>query len=323
MKIEIEGWDKQGPIRLHLAVDNQFAGQGEWLRGNLHCHVAQMGDPGEVCALYRERNFDFLAGTDYARITPMPEPTQDFITLPGAEMACAGGVNPHIVCYGLKENLRPTRSGAPDDIRRLLRDVEAQGGLAHLAHPHWSDFGWEEFLRVAQSGLTGFEVSNRLCWRINGKERSEELWQMLRNQGVRLAAVGVDDSHQLPGPSDVVTGRTWTGVLVRERTPEGVLEGIRQHRTYASEGPVIRSIRFKESGAIAVECTECVACHFRSRGFGVRSVIPDAPAEHFEVSLAENGYRVHEWVSIVLEDATGRRAWSSCIPVDTTLTPLY
>ena len=103
----------------------------------------------------------------------MPKSTNDFITLHGAEMHGVGKA--HIICVGLKKNVASPK-GSIDDVARMIRDVQAMGGLAILAHPYWSDFSWEELLQVVKTGIIGFELSNRLCWRINGKERSEELW---------------------------------------------------------------------------------------------------------------------------------------------------
>ena len=178
-KFEIEGRDKKGPIRLRIEVDNPFEGGGRWLRGGLHSHVAQMGESREVCEHYRNLGFDFLATTDYLSITPMPEATEAFVTVPGAEVFCPEGNDlTHIICLGLTHLPRPL-DGTVEDVSRLVRDTEAQGGLAVLAHPAWSDYSWEKAYALARSGVVGLEVSNRLTWQINGKECSEELWQML------------------------------------------------------------------------------------------------------------------------------------------------
>lgn len=315
---QIDGRDKRGPIRLRIEVDNQFEGGGRWLRGGLHSHVAQMGESREVCEHYMELGFDFLATTDYLSITPMPEATEAFVTVPGAEMFCPDGDDlTHIICLGMRHLPRPL-DGTVEDVSRLVRDTEAQGGLAVLAHPAWSDYSWEKAYALAKSGLVGLEVSNRLTWQINGKERSEELWQMLFNAGVRLAAIGVDDAIVLDDAD--VTGRTWTGVLVRRPGVEGILEGIRAQRTYASEGPEIHDFRIEARGAVVVECSPCTACHIRSKGFGVRSLQSAAPANRFEVDLAVEGYRMREWVFACVEDEFGRRAWTSAIPVRVNIT---
>lgn len=318
MKFEIQGRDKEGPIRLQIRVENQFAAEGVWLRGNLHFHAGQAVAPSAACEHYRNLGFDFLAFTDYAEVTPIPQPTLEFVTLGGAEMS--GALGAHIVCVGLRESLRPP-TGTAEDIARMVRDAEAQGGLAILAHPYWSSFSWERLLAVAQTGIVGLEVSNRVCWKINGKERSEAMWQMLLDAGIQLAAIGSDDSHGAFNP--VVTGRTWTGLLAHERTPPGVLEAIRARRTYASESPILRSVTIEPRGVVLVECSECTACHFMSRGSGVRSICPERPSERFELALAVEGYRMRDWLSVCLEDAAGRRAWSSAIPVEVEVTRLY
>ena len=213
MTFEIEGRDKVGPIRLAIDADNQFEGGGRWLRGGLHSHVAQMGEPEAVCDHYRGLGFDFLATTDYLSITPMPEATESFFTIPGAEVFWPEYDDlMHIICLGLQEVPRPL-DGTVEDVARLARDTEAQGGLAFLPHPAWSDYSWEKALTLARSGLSGFELSNRLAWQINGKERAEELWQMLLNAGARLPAIGVDDATVLEDAA--VTGQTWTGALVQ------------------------------------------------------------------------------------------------------------
>ncbi len=315
---QIDGRDKRRPIRLTIEVDNQFEGGGRWVRGGLHSHVAQMGESREVCEHYMNLGFDFLATTDYLSITPMPEATEAFVTVPGAEMFCPGGDDlTHVICLGMRHLPRPL-DGTEEDVSRLVRDTEAQGGLAVLAHPAWSDYSWEKAYALAKSGMVGLEVSNRLTWQINGKERSEELWQMLFNAGVRLAAIGVDDAIVLDDAD--VTGRTWTGVLVRRPGVEGILEGIRAQRTYASEGPEIHDFRIEKRGAIVVECSPCTACHFRSKGFGVRSLQSASPSKRFEVDLAVEGYRMRDWVFACVEDEFGRRAWTSAIPVRVDIT---
>ena len=318
---EIDGRDKRGPIRLRITVDNQFEGGGRWLRGGLHSHVAQMGESREVCEHYRNLGFDFLATTDYLSITPMPESSPAFTPVPGAEMFCPEGDDlTHIICLGLRHLPRPL-DGTMEDVSRLVRDTEAQGGLAVIAHPAWSDYSWEKAYALARSGVVGLEVSNRLTWQINGKERSEELWQMLFNAGVRLAAIGVDDAIVLEDAD--VTGQTWTGVLVRRPGVEGILEGIRAQRTYASEGPEFRDFRIETGGTVVVECSPCTACHLRSKGFGVRSIQSTTPSTRFEVDLTVEGYRMRDWVFACLEDETGRRAWTSAIPVRVEKTTLY
>jgi len=298
MKFRIDGSDKTGRICLDVDVNNQFDVSGTWLRGNLHCHVGQLGGVESVCRWYRDRGFDFLASTDYQTITALPASSEEFITLGGAEVFDPAGDLTHLLCLGLTE--------------RLTAETKAQGGVSILAHPAWSGLLWRKLLDVAGCGVDAFELTNSLCGRINGKQRSDQLWRLLLAEGVFLTAVGADDANEW---SEGLNGAAWTGALVQERTARGVLDAIRAGRTYASEGPELRAVAFDPDGHIRVRCSPCVACHFQSAGYGVRSVFAADRAEAFEIDLRVEGYRMAGWVSVCLVDEYGCRAWSSAIPV--------
>ena len=312
MRFEIEGRDKQGPVRLSIDADNQFDAPGRWLRGSFHCHVGQLGESAAVCEHYQRLGFDFLGSSDYNQLTAMPASTADFATFQGAEIFDPRQTDLlHVICTGLSQLPCPL-NGQLDDVRRLVGQTEAGHGLSILAHPFWSDYSWAQLTELARSGIVGFEVSNRLCQQINGKGRADQIWQMLLNADLDLAAVGADDANAW---DEQLIGQTWTGVLAPECTPKGILEAVRRHRTYASEGPHFEAIRIDPNGSLEVESSPCTACHFMSRGFGVRTVRVDQPTKHFRISLAEDGYRLQQWLSVCIEDASGRRAWSSAIPV--------
>jgi hypothetical protein len=152
---------------------------------------------------------------------------------------------------------------------------------------------------------------------------------MLLREGRSLIALGNDDAH---GPhedltnseSGLVSRAGWTGVLAREFSVSGILNAIREKRTYASEGPQFRGIEFREDGRLIVSSSPCVACHFRSVGGGKGgSVYPVSQgaetSEQFVFDFGVAGYRIQEGLVIVLEDAFGRRAWTSPISINLTL----
>ncbi len=112
----------------------------------------------------------------------------------------------------------------------------------------------------------------------------------------------------------------WTGALVSTYSQRGILEALRRKRTYASQGPELRGLDVTEDGKLHVLCSPCVACHVRSTGteFGGATCYPagDHPtSESFEFDFAVHGYRVQNGVTIILEDARGRRAYTSPVPV--------
>jgi len=323
MLIEINGRNKEGPIHLTMNVDNQFDCSGMWLKGNLHCHPKDHRDPKGLCDRYLKMGFDVLASTDYYFVeqTKLSSYGDALVVLNGTEMAGMDSLSlAHLICVGIDEIPRQY-GGCVKRIRECVDDTNKQGGLVFVAHPYWSGLTADVVARLAEAGVVGFEVSNRLCWTINGKERSDVIWHELFDRGCYLAAVGCDDWHVSAG-NDVL-GKTWTGVLADARSAEAVMDGIRAARTYASEGPEIRNIRFTKTGRVIAECSPCVACHFVSAGYGVRTMRAGDVSESFEVDLAVDGYRLENWLCVCVEDQRGRRAWSSAIRVSNTITRLY
>ncbi len=318
MKIEIDGRSKEHDIHLTLTVENQFEIGGFdtsrfWVRGSLHSHITPDNQEAFV-KKYEELGFDFIAVTNYLAITSLRTGTDnELLCIPGAEIFWPARKDlVHIVCIGLKHNLRPM-NGTLEDVARVIEETAAQGGLSILAHPHWSGYSWEELNRIADMKIDAFEIANRNCWMINGKGRAEELWQLLLDAGCFIPVTGCDDISHID--QQEVLGKCWTGVLVEEKTEHHILESIRQKRTYASEGPCLYGITFTSEGTIRVDTSPCIACHVRSQGYGVRSVIASDLKQQFIVDLRVEGYRIKNWISVCIEDEAGRRAWSSAIPV--------
>ena len=314
MKLKIDGRDKTHAIHLNLKVHNQFDTAGIWVRGSLHSHITPDNHEAFI-QKYIDYDFDFVAVTNYLTITPVTSPAKEkILCIPGAELFWPAKKDLiHIICIGLKHDLQPL-NGTMKDIARVISETAEQGGLSILAHPAWSGYNWEQLNRIASMGIDAFELTNRNCWAINGKGRSEELWQLLLDAKHTIPVTGCDDISTIY--QDHVLGKCWTGVLVEKKTEHHILESIRQGRVYASEGPHIYSIRFTPEGTITVETSPCIACHIRSQGFGLRSILLSEPKQYFTIDLRIEGYRIKNWISVCIEDAAGKRAWSSAIPVE-------
>ena len=234
MLLTIDGRDKLGPIHLQIDVDNQFDAQGIWMKGNLHFHPHGKDDVKQLCARYAQLGFDFLAATDYHFVEhiDLSEHSDHLIVLSGVEMSGTGPLHLlHLICIGHRDT-PPEYGDRLDRIAPCIQAVTQQGGLVFPAHPYWSGLSAQTVLDLARAGVVGFEVSNRLCWTINGKERSDQLWHYLFDQNCYLAALGCDD-WTVAADADVL-GKTWTGVLAEDRSPTGVIQAIRKGRTYAS-----------------------------------------------------------------------------------------
>lgn len=324
----IRGTRKKTPITVSGTVDNQFAGEGTWLRANLHCHLDRPGKEEwrrSALAHYRRLGYDVVAGMDHDKIVSPPD-QPGIIVVPGAEVSCGG----HLLAIGI-DALPEAAAAGPraETIAATIGRVRAAGGLAILAHPFKSAYTWAELTAFCAAGLDGIEVVNS---NVRGKGadsgRADQLWHNLLREGHRLIAIGNDDAH---GPHEDLAESGWggvphvafTGILARERSARGVLEALRAFRSYASEGPEIKQITVSEDGKMTVRCSPCVGCHFRSVGgsWGGASVhSPDgqAAAGEFVFDFAHQGYRIQEQMTIVLQDVHGRRAWTSPLRVDIT-----
>lgn len=322
--LDIEADRKGKPIRIFGTVENQFALAGDWLRGNLHCHLEEGRWVDSAAAIYRDIGYDFLAGMDHDKCVP-PDDPGELLVVPGAEMSPG-----HLLVFGLEDvsGLRVQAKDRASATAEIISLAKQQGAVAFLAHPFWGGWSWEELRLLCDAGLDGMEVVNSSKWKVGDTIYSDQMWHLMLDKDTFLAATGGDDAH---GPAGVADGEGmqaiarsrlgWTGVLATDRSVEGVLDALGQGRTYASEGPEFRSIEMSSDGKLTVRCSPCVACHFRGRerGYGGRSSFaPDEQgvAEDFVFDFAINGYRVRDHLIVVLEDEMRRKAWLSPLRLD-------
>ena len=323
VQLDISGTRKGKDIRVKASIRNQFAIQGIWLRGTLHCHLGERRRPEWTAGApehYRRLGYDFLAGMDHDEIVNL-DPPPGMVVVPGAEISGPG----HVLAYGLDEPLKPDPEGdRTERTASTIRRIKEGGGIAVLAHPMKSGYTWEQLNKLCDAGLDGLEILNS---NVRGKGadvgRSDQIWHMLLRAGRSLVALGNDDAHgpheELPEDGSGGLSRAgWTGILAREFSVPGILEAIREGRIYASEGPRVGGIEFRDDGRLIVSSSPCVACHFRSAGGGRggSSVYPgrdQGTSEKFVFDFGVTGYRVQDRLVIILEDASGRRAWVSPI----------
>lgn len=92
-----------------LITKNGFSQEGNWYKGNLHCHTNQSDgilSPKEVAELYRENGYHFLCISDHERYADYQEELnrEDFILLPGAESSVNLVKRGDAALYTTKEN---------------------------------------------------------------------------------------------------------------------------------------------------------------------------------------------------------------------------
>ncbi len=318
--------DRKGdPIQLTGTFYNQFAGFEGSFKGNLHNHVLPRrwgGDVENARTHYAERGYDFFGAMDHDEVVHVPD-LPDLITIPGMELSLNAG---HLLTFGLDDFTFPTADDPEEEDLKRIRSIHDRGGLAVLAHPNKTAYTWEQLQQFCDAGLIGLEVVNS---GVTGKTadtgKFDQGWKLLLQAGRYLVGLGNDDAH---GPhTDLsewggVPQVAWTGVFADALTQTEIINAIKYGRTYVSQGPRIDSIEFvPEAAQLRVECSEAVACHFRGiDSYGGDTTTPDEglQASTFSLDLAERGYRIRDYVSVIVEDAKGRRAWTTPIPVDIT-----
>lgn len=233
-------------------MPNPFESPGAWLRCALHAHTtASDGElaPELLLAHYERARFDVLALTDHW-VRTAPETSGSLVVIPSVELDALvpGSARvAHVLALGVAE--APARpSGEFPGLDTTVQWVNAQGGVAYLAHPYWSGLRTADV--VGCEGLAGIEVYNAGCELEVGRGLSAVHWDEALEAGRRWHGLAVDDSHH-PGFD---SGHGWTWVRAADRSPEAVLASLRAGTFYGSSGPLIESLSV-EDGAVELACT--------------------------------------------------------------------
>lgn len=232
----------------------------------------QLGDPIATTVRVAERaGLDFLAGTDHRTNAVITDPdfsSQTLVCLPGMEW----GGEMHAGAIGLTQPIQvsTTKSGADlaPEVDGVIASVHQQGGIFVLNHPieagnklwvvdaqepdalevwnsMWSlrDFQprTQQDLDAKMTGMgltqAGVAPNPHLVdgiadQRGGCQQQVVTMWESYLNAGRRVAAVGGGDRHML-----LPQGYPTTHVYAAARTRDGILDGIRQCRTYVSRTP--------------------------------------------------------------------------------------
>ena len=277
----------------------------------LHTHTTNSDgkfSPEEVIGLYQKKGYDVLAFTDHRKTNPVSSyDGKNMTLLSGIELHPAGprDIRWHILGLGVPENF----SGCePASGQEAVDAVLDSGGVAFAAHPYWCGFTAAEVASL--KGISGIEVYNSSC-RYIGKEYNMSYWDELLDAGCRYSALAVDDVHH---PHDLFRG--FTMIIAPDKSPQSLINALRNGDFYASQGPLFTSLNFK-GGVISADFTASVAavcCMRRSSGRCVAVEDNDGPGSgnkevtHLEFDLGD----IHDqYIRIQLRDADGRMAWSN------------
>ncbi|MEM2739590.1 MAG: hypothetical protein QXQ29_02165 [Candidatus Bathyarchaeia archaeon] len=239
-------------------------------RAMLHSHsTASDGrlPPRRVVEYYRSNGFKAVSVTDHGKITRFDTPS-DCICIPGVEVSSGRsklGESYHIVALMVEdEGILQAR----DDPQELIDRVSSSGGLAFIAHPHWSNLTYEDLAELR--GYLGIEVYNTGCEVEVSKGYSLTYWDNILSNDPCILGLAVDDAHRyvLP-PIDALGG--WVTLLLDEESCESAIHALKNGGFYSSMGPEIKllevSVGYVNIASSPVERVSIISSN--GKGFGL------------------------------------------------------
>jgi hypothetical protein len=295
-----------------MIVDPAFDAAGQFYKGNLHTHSNRSDgarSPAEVCSLYREAAYDFVALTDhflekyrFPIVDTREYRTNRFTTLLGAEVHApetALGETWHILAVGLPLDFPATgpKEAAPALAARCL-DV---GAYVALAHPAWYA------LTVADAetipGADAVEIYNHTSAVRTDRGDGWALADQLHARGRRIAICATDDAHLYC--NDAFGG--WFHVKAERNQPEPLLAALKAGQYYSSQGPQLHSVVYEEE-AVSIECSPAAAVMVLGRGSRATQLLMPGQTR---VRLPLERVRSGGFARVVVVNANGRRAWTN------------
>ncbi len=235
---------------------------GRFWKGNLHTHSTRSDGtvaPEDVCRLYREAGYDFVALTDHflpAYDYPIVDTTawrsNGFTTLIGAELHAGAteiGGKWHILAVGLPLDFAPSSEETGPQLGTAR--ARATGAFVAAAHPGWYSLTEQDIVSLGE--VDAIEVYNGTAIDHNDRFDSWHVTDVLLGKGYRYDVYAADDFHGVTGRADF--GRGWVWVKSEALTPAALLEALKAGRYYASTGPQIYDVRFEGRSRVHVRCS--------------------------------------------------------------------
>ncbi|MDX2139912.1 MAG: CehA/McbA family metallohydrolase [Chloroflexota bacterium] len=295
-----------------------FDKPGRFYRGNLHTHSTRSDGrrtPEDVCRIYRELGYDFLAITDHFMERfgyPITDTSQywtdDFITLLGAELH-AGQIECgelwHLLAVGLPGDFAPNLPGETGP--QMAQRARAAGAFVAAAHPAWYNLSEEDVLSLGE--VEAIEIINGISADHNDRLDSWYMVDRLAARGYRYSALATDDAH-FKEHQDVLRG--WAWVKAQELTPQAILEALKVGDYYSSTGPMLLDVKIQPKVSVRVRCSP--AEHIIVSGKGAEAVSVHGNGL-LEAELSLRNWR-SDYCRVTVRDRHGEKAWTNMVWFD-------
>ncbi len=280
-----------------------------WYKVGLHIHTTLSDgkkSPEEVADIYKKAGFDAIAITDHWKYHDEDE-INGLKIISGCEynLGIADTIEGvmHIVGVGMK--IEPVLT-LQNSRQEVIDAIINAGGMAVLAHPHWSLNTIEDV--KALSGFSMLEIYNTVS-DVDQSTRpySGYLVDVLANQGITFPLTATDDAHYYEADKDDVA-KSYIMVNSKSNSTADILTAIKEEKFYATQGPELY-IR-KENDRIIADTSECVLIKFLSNSsFSRPSALRGEGLTHFEYTPK----KWDKWVRAEVRDKDGNYAWSNII----------
>ncbi len=301
-----------------------FSNPGKFYRGNLHTHCTMSDgllEPGEVCARYKARGYDFLALTDhcvglfdYPITDTRAFRDGDFTTIIGAELhsgAMDNGELWHILAVGLPLDFTPSNSPfftpneAQESAAEIARRAADAGAFVVIVHPEWS--GLTEADALSIDAAHAVEIYNHGSEIECDRGRGLHTADFLARTGRRLNFIATDDAHFTHGNLDAFGG--WVMVKAEENSPEALLAALKSGASYSTTGPDLVDINI-DARYVYVRSSPVSVVTLLGQGVGTVVELGDGMTE---TKLPHSRLVDSPWLRVTLIDEAGKKAWSNPI----------
>lgn len=284
-------------------ITNAFGEKYYKLALHLHSTLSDGGKtPEEIAKEYKLDGYDAIAFTDHWVYSDGGD-LEGLHIIPGCEYnigttdTSTGVV--HIVSLFAKSNPNIQRDVT---IQQLVDAINAQDGIAVLAHPAWSVNPPSLYLET--KGFVATEIYNAISDSGQSlRPYSDHFVDLCANAGVFPGVFAVDDAHAYDGADNRLG---WVMVKADELTNEALAAAIREGDYYASQGPELYVKR--EGKKLSIYTSPCNVIGIISNISWARNHVQRGEnLTHYEYEFRDD----EKWIRIEVRDSSGKKAWSN------------
>ncbi|MBE6368522.1 MAG: hypothetical protein E7052_11580 [Lentisphaerae bacterium] len=292
---------------------NFFGRELNVYKANLHTHTdkSYCFDAEKNIRLYAQANYDVLAFTDHEYTSNVSQfDSMGMLLLSGIELHPAGprGILWHLLALGVPVDFPGKFASA----QAAVDAVHAVNGVIYCAHPHWCGITSQDILAV--KSFDGIEVYNSST-RFIGKEYNDQCWDELIDSGMLCGALAVDDTHRA---HHLFHG--WTMIAAAEKTPEAIIDALKNNRYYATQGPEIKRMELKNRTFIAEFSEVCEVNLVGQHNSGFYAISPGDPDVGDNITTSSCSIEIpekfHGALRLRIRSCAGKYAWSTPFVVD-------